>query len=106
VDGTPIVVTAPMVTRGQIHDAILAAAALPYDGPDKDQFPNLTNAEVMVIKKVHAAAVTGDCEAVLDRILGKPKTSSENVNINGSYEDFLNDVEKRAAPRNVDPLFD
>lgn len=108
IDGTPTVVTVPMVTKAQLQSAILAAAALPYDGPDKDQFPGLTNAEVMVIKKVHMAAVTGECEDVLDRILGKPKTTAEITKMEVTYEEFLNEVARKAdaSPRNVTPSVD
>lgn len=104
----PTVVTAPMVTKTQVHDALLAAAALPYEGPDKDQFKGLTNAEVMVIKKIHKAAVTGECDEVLDRILGKPKTTAEVTKMEVTYEQFLQEVERRSSPppRDITPSVD
>lgn len=46
--------------------------------------------EVMLIRQARLAAATGESslvEAILDRQVGKPKTTSENHNINESYED-------------------
>ena len=69
-------------------------------------------------KRAQRAAASGgivETESLLDRAIGKPKNSSENVNVNvnGSYEDFLREKAAKISPavadvveaEVVDPLF-
>jgi hypothetical protein len=115
IDGVPTLVVQPMLTKALTTDIILAAASQPYHDPLglEPEFLGMSNMEVMVIKQVRRAATTGervDVEGILDRILGRPKTSAENTNVSVSYEDFLREVDsKESAKRQIidvtpDPL--
>lgn len=107
-DGSPVVVTVPMLTKSQIGDMATAAISLLYNDPLglEPEFHGLTNAEVMMIRVARRAAA-GDFSAtdmILDRVLGKPKQSSENVNVKVTYEDFLREQAAKEAqdlPRHV-----
>lgn len=111
--GMPVVQTVPMLTKVQVHDVIAAAAASPYEDPLglEPQYAGWTNLEVMVDKRVRAAAHSGDdqlVESILDRLIGKPKQSSESVVTKLTYEDTLKEIARQAvSPIDasvVDPL--
>lgn len=100
--GGPVVTTAPYIPKAKIQTLALQALSLPYTSPEDElaielglqpsDFYGRPLVEVMVLKAALGAARTGDIdmiEKVLDRAIGRPKTSSENLNLNGSYEDFL-----------------
>lgn len=101
-DGNPCVVIVPMIPAKQMRDAPAAALSLPYEGPEK-RYQGMTCLEVNLHKRAQNAALSGDPvdgETLLDRAIGKPKSSSENVNVNlnGSYEDFLRGVAAKTSP--------
>ncbi len=59
-----------------------------------EEFEGMTNIEVGMIHLAEAAA-RGDTRALdmlQDRIVGKPKISTENKNINLTYEDLLDQI--------------
>ncbi len=61
------------------------------------EFEGMTNAEVAMIRLADSAA-RGDQKAIdmlQDRIVGKPMVSTENKNINMSYEDLLDVIAKK-----------
>lgn len=108
--GQPVVRDVQVFTRAQVSEIAMAAASLPYSEPDDElalelglptsEFYGRPNLEVMLIKQARNAARSGDpdvIEKVLDRLIGKPKTTSENLNISRSYEDVLNDIAAREA---------
>lgn len=104
-NGAPMVTSAPMLTKPQIQTAISAAAALPFHDPLglEPEFAGMCNLEVMLIKMARSAAGTslfGEREALLDRLIGKPKQSSEVTKVTFSYEDYLSKLaeEGGAAP--------
>ncbi len=93
ISGEPVVTTAPMVTKAQVHDVIAAAAADiyipdPLDPSDK-KYEGLPNIEVAVRKQAQKAARDGSPEAVLNRLVGMPKQSSETLHVDVNYADFL-----------------
>lgn len=99
-DGTPIINAAPTFTKAQIGEMALAALSLPYHDPLglEPEFAGVTNAEVMMIKMARKAA-TGDIaatEMLLDRVLGKPKQTSEVQSLHLTYEDFLKDLVRKS----------
>lgn len=98
-DGLPVLASVPVLNPGHIRDLYWVTAAQPYvvDDPLDPEFglyDGMTIAEVMVRKQFMSAARSGDkdqIEKVMDRLIGKPKNTSENVNLNltGNYEEFL-----------------
>lgn len=98
--GQPIVSTEMVLTKNQIQDAITAAVSQPYHDPEnkEPQFAGMTNMEVMLIKMVRSAARTGDSKdagAILDRILGKPKQTTETTTFAANYQDYLAEIERK-----------
>ena len=106
VDGMPIPKFAPSATKGSTTALIAAAASVPFTAPSErtaDRFANMTVLEVAAIRLMEAAA-DGDTTAtreVFDRILGKPKQETQNVSVNATYQDYLQQIaieEGVAAP--------
>jgi hypothetical protein len=104
-NGAPVVRDVPMLTKSQIVDTIAAVVSLPYHDPDDDlriemglppsRFYGMTNAEAMVTRLVENAARTGDkdeIEKILDRLLGRPKTTAEVHSVSETYEQALNRI--------------
>ena len=101
-NGAPTVIVQPYLPKAKIQTLAIQALSLPYTdendelaiemGLPPSEFYGRPMIEVMIIKRTRAAARTGDddkIERTLDRAIGKPETTSKNVNLNGSYEDFL-----------------
>jgi hypothetical protein len=113
-DGIPTVKGVPLLTRENVSEIALAAASLPYVDPDdvlaesmglppRSRFRGMTNLEVMLIRRQEEAAAPGANdgirESILDRLIGKPKTTSENHNITESYEDACNRIARETVTR-------
>lgn len=112
--GTPVVKDVPLFTPAVIKNLHTAALAELYSEPDDafaiemglppSEFYGRPLLEVMAIRRARYAARTGDddvIERILDRELGKPKTTSENHNINESYADALTRIGDAEAARRV-----
>jgi hypothetical protein len=98
--GQPVVQAVPMFTREQVADIIVAAATDLYDADAvlEPEFVGKTNLEVMVLKRTRRAARSGDMdevESLLDRIVGKPKTTAEVTKKVITYEDALREIQRR-----------
>ena len=98
VDGEPITKYIKPVTKLSVSETLAAAANLPYiainDTQDEKRFEGRTNIEVSSIRLAEKAA-SGNLEAVnqmLDRILGKPKQETQNLNVNVTYQDYLDKI--------------
>lgn len=100
--GVPVVTNVPFIPKAKIQTLALQALSLPYTTPEDElaielglkpsDYYGRPIIEVMMVKAALKAARSGDMadiDPVLDRAIGKPKTSSENVNVNGTYEGFL-----------------
>jgi hypothetical protein len=97
--GSPVVKNVPIISAAQVRDLHSAVLARPYSEPGDElriemglkpsRFFGLTLLEVMLIRRAERAAATGECEDVLDRELGKPKTTSENYDVKETYEQRL-----------------
>lgn len=113
--GLPVVRNVPIITPAQIKD--LHAAALtqlyaePYDdlaiemGLPPSRFHGMTLLEVMLIKRAENAARTGDkdeVEAILDRELGKPKTTAEVHSTTETYEQACLRIARAEETKRVD----
>lgn len=112
-EGNPCVVTVPLVTKSQLQDLWAAAGAAPYlvADPLSEEYRlyhGLSCAEVMVRKRMLEAARTGEqvsVDGVMDRLMGRPKQSSETTKLVLSYEDRLAEIarlETAKAPRVID----
>lgn len=95
-DGQPVLAAEPVLTRNTLQNLYLVAASQLYEvtdplDPDFAKYDGMTIAEVLVRKQLLQAAKSGDAEQVMDRLIGKPMSRGEqvNVNIDGSYEGFL-----------------
>lgn len=99
--GNPTVSIVPMVTKAAMQDLYNAAVALPFEAPDpadpNHKFDGMTCAEVMVRKQVERAARSGEPGEVTDRIMGKPKQTSESVKVSVTYEQWLKQTAQRMA---------
>jgi hypothetical protein len=112
--GVPVLSTGPVFTRAQVSELALAAASQLYVDPNDElavslglppsRFWGMTNLEVMLIKQAEAAARTGEnVDAILDRIIGKPKQSIESHKVVETYEGMLQRLAKDASiPASVD----
>lgn len=109
--GAPIVTVVPMLTKAAIGDLAGAALSLPYEDPlgIEPHYVGMTCGEVAMAKRAQRAALNGDSvetEMLLDRAIGKPKSSAENVNVNlsGTYESFLREKAATAGPAEPAPV--
>lgn len=103
--GNPLVRTVQVFSKAQVSEIAMAAASMPYVGPETvddaaraalglsvSEFYGMTNLEVMLIKQARKAATTGESaevDAVLDRLIGKPLAKTESKTLALTYEDFL-----------------
>ena len=90
------------VVESAFHNALLQL----YTGDDP-KFYGMTNLEVSMAQLANSAAQGDLTQAnhILDRILGLPKQSSENVNVNASTSlaDFLKSVHNKSSQLDSDP---
>lgn len=104
--GQPSVAIVPLVTKGAMQDLYNAAAAQPYEpdpaNPLDAQYAGLSCAEVIVRKQITRAARTGDVGEVTDRLMGKPKQTSETVRVNITYEERLKRIAQGIAAKPID----
>jgi hypothetical protein len=101
--GQPVVQNVPMFTKQDVHNILVAAATQLYDA-DPTIEPELvgkTNLEVMLLRKVNRAArgVLGEDELVLDRLIGKAISKSENKTMTVTYEDKLKEIDRLEKER-------
>lgn len=105
--GNPVVSLEPMVTSAQVRDLHAAAVARPFSAPDPvdpdHKYDGLPMIEVMVLKKVERAARSGESEEVLDRLVGRPKQTTETTKLTVSYEDALREIERKEALKSASP---
>ncbi len=98
-----------MLNKEAVTDLPLTVLSLPYIRSDfekemdvDERFEGMTNAEVAMILQAEAAA-HGDPKALdmlQDRIVGKPKMTSENKNLNMTYEDMLDVIARKENKEN------
>lgn len=109
-DGNPLVKNVRVFTKTQVAEIAMAAASQPYVdlndelavalGLPPSRFYGMTNLEVMLVRQAEWAAASGETdviEKVLDRLVGKPKQSSESLHIHDSYEEALKRIGAKAA---------
>lgn len=114
-DGAPIVKHVPLLTPAVIKDVHTAALAELYSSPDDElaiemglkpsKYHGRTLLEVMILKRAeHAARNLGDpdvVEKILDRELGKPKTTAEIHSVSETYDQALKRIAKETDAERV-----
>ncbi len=98
-----------MIDKEAVTDLPLTVLSLPYERSDfekemgvDERFEGMTNAEVAMILLAEAAA-HGDQKALdmlQDRVVGKPKMTSETKNLNMTYEDMLDVIARKEEKEN------
>ncbi len=98
-----------MISKEAVTDLSLTVLSLPYERSDfekemkvDERFEGMTNAEVAMILQAEAAA-HGDQKALdmlQDRVVGKPKMTSETKNLNLTYEDMLDMIALKEEKEN------
>lgn len=107
-EGNPALAVVPLVTKSVMQDLYNAAAALPYVSLESDPFhpdhafDGMSCAEVMVRKQMAAAARSGEPGEVADRLMGKPKQTSESLRINITYEERIKQIARDLAAKPID----
>lgn len=94
------------VKRDDIKANIKAMWLMPYDADPilEPDLVGLTCGQVILMTQIKQA-VNGDGAAtdrLLDRMIGKPEQTNKNLNLNGSYKDFLEEVAKAEGIIDVD----
>jgi hypothetical protein len=102
-DGVPRPASTPVLSPKNLEDLATTALSLPFVSDplslsDKE-FEGMTNAEVMLVRLARAAAGGSQAatEAMLDRVLGRPKQSLESKSMTMTYADVLREKADRAA---------
>lgn len=100
-NGNPVPISQPVLAKKQIQDLGAAVMSMPYQDPLglEPEFDGMTNAEVIYIRLARDAA-DGDHEArkeLLDRVLGKPKQTSEVKKLDLTYQDFVDELARKAG---------
>ncbi len=109
-NGVPVPVIGAAMTKHQITQLLAVAATTPFRGdPDplnpgeflpiplefmRDDGTPMSNGEVALIRLARRAA-SGDDKAtteLLDRLLGKPKQQTENLNMSMTLEEYLDSL--------------
>lgn len=94
----PYVVDTEPYTKQSAAALIASAGSVTYvpkdDTEDETRFDGMELMEVAIIRLMEKAA-KGDFDStnsILDRILGKPKQETQNVNVNVTYADYLDSL--------------
>jgi hypothetical protein len=91
--------------QASIPDLLRKVLDMPYQG-DNPAYEGLSFGEALVISMARDAADgSGDArDAILDRLLGKPKQSIESVQITATLNDFLDSVAQSELHTTVDVM--
>ncbi len=98
VGGEPVPTDKDIISKEAVSKLPLTVLSLPYKRTEleiemgmDEEYEGMNNGEVMMMEVAKDAA-RGDHRAadmLLDRILGKPKMTTENKNLNISYTEYL-----------------
>ena len=96
---SPVVESVEVFPIAQITDVTEAIMAEPFDDPLGffPQFEGMSKGEVMLRRLVDRATF-GDKDAtkeLLDRLLGKPKQQVETKKLTMSYQDYLDELDRK-----------
>ncbi len=98
VGGEPVPTDKDIISKEAVSKLPLTVLSLPYKRTEleiemcmDEEYEGMNNGEVMMMEMAKSAA-RGDhktADMLLDRILGKPKMTTENKNLNISYTEYL-----------------
>lgn len=93
--------------RDDVKANIKALWCMPYDADPllEPEYVGLTYGQVVLMKQVQLAA-RGDgssVDRILDRMIGKPEQINKNLNIQGTYAEFMEQVAQAEGIIDVDP---
>ncbi len=107
VDGKPVPTHTKIISKEAVAQLPLTVLSLPYKRSKleieleiDEEYEGKTNGEVALMRLADAAA-RGDLKALdmlLDRVTGKPKITTENKNLNLTYEDLLDQIARKEEP--------
>lgn len=108
VDGLPVPVARPMISKEGIRQLPQAVMSLQYEGNPNDpledpEYLKMTNAEVMLIKLANNAG-RGDIDAtrmLLEYSIGKPKQEIESKQLKLTYQDYLEEIARKEQEEGV-----
>jgi len=82
-----------------LHSIIEHTFLEPYDGKNT-KLIGKTKIEAAILCSVDQAAEgnTSELHELLNRVMGMPKQSSENINVTANLADFLSDLEQNNPP--------
>lgn len=95
------------IKRDDVRNTIKSLWSLRYDADPilEPEFVGLTNGQVIMLRQVQLAA-NGDGTAVdrlLDRMIGKPEQINKNLNVQGTYKEFMEEVARQEGIIDVEP---
>lgn len=84
------------IKAADVKANIKAMWEIPYDADPilEPEFVGLSHGQVIIAQQFKKA-VGGDGEStdrLLDRMIGKPEQTNKNLNVQGTYKDFLEEV--------------
>lgn len=87
------------IKRDDVKNTIKALWSLTYDADPilEPDYIGLTNGQVIMMKQVELA-VKGDgasIDRLLDRMIGKPEQVNKNLNVQGTYKEFMEEVARQ-----------
>lgn len=94
------------IKKSDVKASIQALWCAPYDADPilEPEYVGLTHGQVILLQQVKQA-IRGDGQSVdrlLDRFIGKPEQLNKNMNINGTYKDFLEEIARSEGIIDVD----
>ena len=95
-----------LVKVDDVKANIKAFWTAPYDADPilEPELVGMTMGQVILFKQVQQAAcgLGESVDRLLDRMIGKPEQLNKNVNLTGTYRDFLEEVAKREGIIDID----
>lgn len=95
------------VKRDDVKSTIRALWSQPYDADPilEPEYVGLTHGQAILFKQMELAT-KGDGSAVdrlLDRMVGKPEQVNKNLNVQGTYKEFMEEVARQEGIIDVEP---
>lgn len=94
------------VKSDDVKGSIKQFWTMPYDADPilEPELVGLTYGQTILFRQFQLAAkgLGESVDRLLDRMIGKPEQLNKNVNLTGSYKDFLEEVAKREGIIDVD----
>jgi|GEM_PF-6850534 hypothetical protein len=109
--GNPVLIVQPVLNKPQMRSIYFVVAAQPFafddPRPDAEKYEGMTTVEILIRKQIESAIKSGDVaaiETVMDRLIDRPLSRSENLNVDASYEDVLKEIRARSHAQVPAPI--